>query len=187
MSSLRQRYISAEEYLEQEREAEFKSEYYTGEIFAMSGASRRHNVVTTNITSEIRRQLKGGSCEVYASDMRVEVSDHHYVYPDVVVACGEIRFKDGREDTLLNPTVIIEVLSPSTEKHDRGLKLREYQTLESLQEYLIVSQDKPHIERYHRQPDGNWLATQAKDMTDEVFLSSIGCRLPLSEVYDKAL
>jgi Uma2 family endonuclease len=119
--------------------------------------------------------------------MRVEVSDHHYVYPDVVVACGEIRFKDGREETLLNPTVLVEVLTSSTEKYDRGLKLREYQTLESLQEYSIVSQDKPHIERYHRQPDGHWLVTQADDLSDEVVLSSIDCRLPLSEVYDKAL
>ena len=144
--------ITPEEYLVTERTAEFKSEYRNGQIIAMPGASRQHNLITVNISSGLHAQLLERICEVYTNDMRVKVSDSGlYTYPDVVVVCDEPRFEDNHFDTLLNPTVIVEVLSPSTESYDRHGKFLSYQTLESLQEYILVSQNKVCVEQYVRQ------------------------------------
>jgi Uma2 family endonuclease len=174
-----------EEYLARERAAEYKSEYVNGFIVAMTGASRPHNVVAVNIGGELRSQLKGRPCEVYLADMRVKVSaTGTYRYPDVVVACGDIAFEDAELDTLLNPVVIVEVLSPSTEATDRGEKFAHYRRLASLQEYLLVSQDTPRIEQYVRQADG-WLLSEVSDLDASVRLTAIDCVLPLREVYDK--
>jgi Uma2 family endonuclease len=179
-------YLTPEEYLAMERKAEYKSEYIDGEIVAMTGASRKHNLIAVNIAREISQQLKGRPCETYPSDMRVRIpSTRLYTYPDVVVVCDEPRFEDQHVDTLLNPTLIIEVLSESTELYDRGKKFGFYRTIESLVEYLLVAQDEQRIEKYVRQPDGRWLLSEHRPPEDAVELVSIQCSLALTEVYDK--
>lgn len=176
---------TAEQYLMLERKAAYKSEYINGQIIAMSGASRAHNLIAGNIYREISLQLRGRPCEVYISDMRVKVSlTGLYTYPDVVAVCGDIRFDDEQNDTLLNPTVIVEVLSPSTEAYDRGEKFAHYRRLESLQEYLLVAQDKVCVEHYVRQGD-QWVLSEISSSSDTVHLASIGCEVALKEVYDK--
>jgi len=174
-----------EEYLALERKATQKSEYVNGQVFAMSGASRAHNLIAGNVYREISSQLKGRPCEAYVSDMRVKVSTTGlYSYPDVVAVCGEIRFDDEQKDTLLNPTVLVEVLSSSTEAYDRGEKFAHYRRLESLQEYVLIAQDKVRVEHFVRQGD-QWVLTEASNLDDTVHLASIGCRLALREIYDK--
>src|ERR1017187_5873973 len=157
MSTLPKTYLTPEQYLEIERKAEFKSEYYQGEMFAMAGARWAHNLILLNLASELRQQLRSRPCSVTSSDMRVRVNAKGlYTYPDVVVVCGEPQFLDERRDTLLNPTLIVEVLSESTEQYDRGRKFEHYRPLESLAEYLLVSSERVSVERYTRQPDGSW-------------------------------
>lgn len=184
-SKPRPRYTPAE-YLAMERQAEQRSEYLGGEIFAMGGASERHNLIVTNTVRELSLQLKGRPCKTYASDMRVKVSPTGlYTYPDIVVVCGKALFDDEETDTLLNPTVIIEVLSKSTEGYDRGQKFEHYRKLESLAEYVLIAQEKVHVECYVRQPEGQWLLSETDNAQDTVPMPSIQCRLALSEVYDK--
>ncbi|MBI4545812.1 MAG: Uma2 family endonuclease [Gemmatimonadetes bacterium] len=176
------------EYLEAERRAEYKSEYYAGEVFAMTGASRQHNLIVTNLIVSLGTQLRESPCQVYPSDMRVKVqSTGLYTYPDVAVVCGDPEFEDEQVDTLLNPTALIEVLSPSTEAYDRGRKAEHYRGLESLQVYLLVAQDEPRVERYLRQGPREWLLTEFRGLSETVELSSVGCTLPLSQVYEKVL
>src|SRR5262245_14668281 len=185
MSSQAQQRYTPEEYLALERQAECKSEYYAGEIFAMAGASRWHNLIVANVVGELRAQLKGRPCTTYPSDMRVKVSPTGlYTYPDVSVVRGEARFEDHQQDTLLNPTLIVEVLSESTEAYDRGGKFAHYRKLPSLLEYVLITQTKPHIEHYVRQPDDRWLLGEADNLHHTVHLTSIDCRLTLAEVYD---
>jgi Uma2 family endonuclease len=186
MSSQVQQRHTPEEYLALERQAQCKSEYYAGEIFAMAGASRWHNLIVTNVLRELSLQLKGRSCTTYPSDMRVKVSPTGlYTYPDATVVCGEAQFEDHQQDTLLNPTLIVEVLSESTEAHDRGGKFAHYRKLPSLMEYVLIAQTKPHIEHYVRQPDNRWLLAEADRLADTIHLPSIDCHLALAEVYDK--
>ncbi len=179
--------ISPEEYLTLERQAETKSEYLDGEIFAMSGASRKHNRLNLNLAFALDSQLKAKGCEVYASEMRVKMTETGlYTYPDVVVACGEPQFEDAEVDTLLNPQLIIEVLSKSTQDYDRGTKFVHYRALASLMEYVLVAQDRVHVEHYLRQ-SGAWLLTETDRQDDIVELPSVGARLALAEVYDRVL
>jgi len=186
MSSQPQPRYTPQEYLALERKAEHRSEYFAGEIFAMSGASERHNLIALNVAASLHAQFRNRSCKVYASDMRVKVSATGlYTYPDVVALCGEPQFDDEQKDTLLNPTVIIEVLSPSTEAYDRGDKFGHYRKLASLAEYVLISQDKPHVEHYVRQPDNQWLLSEASSLQDSVQLPSINCTLVLAEIYEK--
>ena len=186
MSSLPKPRFTPEEYLALERPAEYRSEYFNGEIFAMAGASREHNLIAGNVSRELGNQLKGRPCETYQTDMRVRVSAMGlYTYPDVVVVCGEPQFENDSVDTLLNPTLLVEVLSPSTEAYDRGDKFEQYRTLESLADYVLIAQDRYRVERFARQPDGQWLLSVAKSLDAEVSLASIGCRLPLADVYDR--
>ena len=181
-------YVSSEEYLRLERQSEFKSEYVNGEIFGMTGASLKHNLVAGNIFGELRQQLKGRQCQAYVSDMRVKVTATGlYTYPDVVVVCGEPKFEDGYFDTLLNPTLLVEVLSPSTERYDRIAKSSYYRTLESLAEHLLVAQDEVRLEQYVKQPNGQWLLSECTSLDNVVELASIGCSLNLRDVYDKVL
>jgi Uma2 family endonuclease len=181
----KQRY-TPEEYLALERQAQYKSEYFAGEIFAMAGASRWHNLIVTNVVRELSLQLKGRPCTTYPSDMRVKISPAGlYAYPDVTVVCGDAQFEDTQQDTLLNPTLIVEVLSESTEAYDRGSKFAHYRKLASLQEYVLITQTKPHVEHYVRQPDNRWLLAEADSVHDTIHLPSIDCHLALSEVYDK--
>ena len=175
-----------EEYLVLERKSEHKSEYFGGEIFAMSGASERHNLVVTNLVRELSLQLKGRPCKTYSSDMRVKVAPTGlYTYPDVMVVCDKTLFDDEQEDTLLNPSVIIEVLSKSTEGYDRGEKFAHYRKLESLTDYLLVSQTKHRVEHYVRQPDNQWLLSETEGLENTLPIGSINCVLSLAEVYDK--
>lgn len=186
MSSRPTTYLTPEEYLAAERRNEYRSEYLDGEMVAMTGASRRHNLITFNIAGELHRQLRGRPCEAYTSDMRVRLpSGRAYVYPDVVVVCGEPEFEDDYVDTLLNPAVIIEVLSDSTERYDRGKKFGLYRTIESLAEYLLVAQDERRIEQYSKQPDGRWLLADYRSPEDLAGLTSVGCTLALRDVYEK--
>ena len=174
-----------EEYLELERKAPYKSEYVNGRIFAMSGASRPHNLIAGNVYREISSQLRGRPCEAYVSDMRVKVRPTGlYTYPDIAVACEEILLDDAHNDTLLNPIVLIEVLSPSTEAYDRGEKFAHYRRLESLQEYVLIAQDKARIEHFARQGE-QWVLSEISDLTGTLHLPSIGCHLPLNDIYEK--
>jgi Uma2 family endonuclease len=184
-SKLKPRF-TPEEYLELEREAEFKSEYIDGEIIATTGASEPHNLIVTNIVRELSTQLKGRPCRVYSSDMRVDLRERSfYAYPDVVILCGEPKLHDDWMDNLLNPTIIIEVLSQSTEAYDRGRKFMKYRRIESLAEYVLVAQDSCYVEHYTRQPDDHWVLSEASSLDENIYLPSIECDLKLSEVYDK--
>ena len=177
---------SPQEYLALERKATDKSEYFNGEIFAVSGAGEEHNLIVMNIAASLHNQFRGRPCKVYANDMRIKVSPTGlYTYPDVVAVCEDAQLEDAHLDTLLNPTVLIEVLSRSTEAYDRGEKAEHYRRLPSLAEYLLVSQDKPHLEHYLRQPDDRWLLSEISDMHALVSLPAIACTLALAAVYDR--
>lgn len=179
-------YLTPEEYLAFEREADVKHEYYAGEIFAFAGASEVHNLIVVNAIRELSIEMKGRPCKVYPSDMRVRVSPTGlYTYPDVTVVCGEARFDDDHKDILLNPTVIVEVLSPSTKDYDRGGKFEQYRKLESVQEYLVIAQDRVHVEQHVRQAEGQWLLSETNSADDVIALPSIGCRLAVADLYEK--
>jgi len=179
-------YLSPEDYLALERRAEFKSEYFDGEIFAMAGASEPHNLITINTIRELSIQLKKRPCKAYANDMRVKVSPTGlFTYPDVIVVCGQAQFDDIQRDTLLNPTLIVEVLSDSTEAYDRGRKFEHYRKLESLMEYVLIAQHRPHVESYRRQPDQRWVLTESDGLESSLRLDAIDCELALAEIYDK--
>ena len=174
-----------EEYLELERKAPYKNEYVNGRIFAMSGANRPHNLIAGNVFGELRSQLRGRPCEAYVSDMRVKVSPTGlYTYPDIAVACEEILLDDAHNDTLLNPTVLIEVLSPSTEAYDRGEKFAHYRRLESLREYVLIVQDKARVEHFVRQGE-QWVLSELSGLAGILHLPSIECHLPLKDIYEK--
>ncbi|HZD05565.1 MAG TPA: Uma2 family endonuclease [Longimicrobiales bacterium] len=178
-------WISPEEYLDLERRAETKSEYLDGRIYAMAGASRAHNAIVANLVIEIGRQVKGGPCRVYPSDLRVRVSEAGmYTYPDVSVVCGEAELEDEHRDTLLNPTVLIEVLSESTERYDRGRKAEHYRRIGSLQEYVLVAQAEPHVECYRRAGEREWVLTEAVGLDESAQLTAVPCVLLLRDVYD---
>ncbi|HYX71214.1 MAG TPA: Uma2 family endonuclease [Nitrososphaera sp.] len=180
--------LTSEEYLAIERKAEYKNEYLNGEMFAMVGASRKHNLIAGSVFGELREQLKGKSCEAYTNDMRVKVSSSGlYTYPDVVVVCGEPQFEDSYIDTLLNPTLLVEVLSESTESYDRGKKSGFYRTIDSLGEYLLVAQDEYRVEQYVKQGDGRWLLIDIRSLDGIIELHSIECRLVLKDVYDRVV
>jgi Uma2 family endonuclease len=185
MSALPKMY-SPQEYLALERKSSYKSEYWDGEIFAMAGASERHNLISLNVGAELRTQLRGRNCRVYPSDMRVRIpATGLYTYPAIIVVCGKPQFEDREQDTLLNPTLIVEVLSASTENYDRGRKFQNYRSLASLTEYLLIAQDEVHLEHYLRRPDQQWLLTETQDRQGTLHLPTIECTLAVAEVYDK--
>ena len=178
--------MTPEAYLAFERASAEKHEYYDGEVYAMTGASATHNLIVGNVVASLHAQLRQRPCLVYPSDMRVKtLSTILYTYPDVSVVCGEPQFEDAAADTLLNPAVIVEVLSPSTERYDRGKKFQHYRTLVSLQEYVLIAQDGPRIERFTRQADDTWLLADAAEMGAALALESIQCNLALADVYEK--
>ena len=186
MSTVPKKRLTEAEYLARERAADFKSEFYRGEMFAMAGASREHNLITMNLGTALNTQLRDTDCEVYPSDMRVKVSPTGlYTYPDVTVACDQPRFEDEQSDTLVNPLVIVEVLSESTEAYDRGAKFEQYRRIDSFREYLLVAQDRVHLEHFSRQDDGNWLLREYSELTTKVKLESISCEVSLVDVYLK--
>jgi Uma2 family endonuclease len=180
------RLFTPDEYILIERGAEFKSEYLDGEIFAMSGATMVHNRIVRNVLTELDRQLADKPCEPFGSDMRVGVTARGpYFYPDVLVVCGEPQLRDGVKDCLMNPTVIVEVLSPSTESYDRVQKFSNYQQIATFTDYLLIAQDEPRIEHYCRQSGGGWLLNTITGMDGSVHLQSISCELLLSKAYQR--
>jgi Uma2 family endonuclease len=178
-------YLTAEEYLALERQAETRSEYIEGEMVAMTGGTWAHGLVIGNLVYSLKSRLQGGSCSVIPSDLRVRTSPEIYSYPDVVVICGEPSFADGQGDILTNPILIVEVLSPSTESYDRGRKFESYQLLDSLKEYVLVAQDRPRVEHFLRQDGHVWLYTEVSGLDSSVSLTSIGCQIPLAEIYER--
>jgi len=186
MVAIQKQKWTVEEYLAMERASEEKHEFLDGEIYLMSGASFNHNQIVGRTLGLLFVQLQNGPCDVLPSDMRVKVNDSGlYTYPDIIVICGEPKVEETEQDTLLNPTVIIEVLSPSTESYDRGKKFQHYRALDSLQEYVLIAQDQARIERYLRQPSGEWLLSDAVGLEAVIDLPSIQCKLALADVYAK--
>ena len=182
-----QTYLTPEEYLAWERKQPFKNEYHNGQIVAMSGASRWHNRITLDTSTDLNNQLMNSDCEVFSGDMRVRTSPTvSYLYPDVIVVCGEARFEDDTFDTLLNPIVVIEVLSPSTAAYDRGEKFESYKQLASLQEYILISQDRVRVESYHRQGT-QWLHNTLQHLEDVLPVASIECEVPLRAIYRRVV
>lgn len=185
-----QTYLTPEEYIAFERKAipdadTIRSEYVNGEIISMSGASRTHNLITINISTALHSRLRGSGCETYANEMRVSSpATSSYFYPDVVVVCEEPRFEDDVFDTLLNPILLVEVLSPSTEAFDRGEKFAHYRSLAALREYVLVAQDQMLVEHFRRQ-EKQWILTDFRKGEEILSLSSIQCELPLQEIYER--
>lgn len=176
--------LSVRDYLLEDAKSEMKLEYYWGDVLAMAGASFYHNIISANVTAGLHSQLRKRPCVTTPSDMRLFAHNQMYTYPDVMVVCGEPEVIRDRGDTLLNPTVIIEVLSPSTEAKDRGIKWQAYREIESLQDYLMIYQAEARVEHYTR-TDAGWLLRDAVGLEAQVNLMSIDCVLPLSDIYEK--
>ncbi|MGV3601986.1 MAG: Uma2 family endonuclease [Dyadobacter fermentans] len=187
MTAVAIKMYTQEEYLELERAAEYKSEYYRGEIFAMSGASRYHNRITENLSGEIYIALKGKSCQSFSRDMRVHIPENTlYTYPDLLIVCGKPEFLDNQTDTLLNPSVIIEVLSPSTEGYDQGKKFHLYRSLKTLAEYVLIDSQEERAEVYRKGSDGVWaLSSEADDMEGSIEIAHIGLTLKMADIYSQ--
>jgi Uma2 family endonuclease len=180
------RRLTEAEYLETERAAEFKSEFFDGEMFAMAGGTAQHSLIATNLAAAFQNHLRNHSCTAYNADLRIKIeATGLYTYPDLSVICGPLRFAAGTNDTVLNPTVLVEVLSNSTEAYDRGRKFEHYRRLPALQEYLLVSQAEPRIEQFIRQPDGHWLLNEAVGLEKKLELPSLKIMISLSEVFAK--
>ena len=186
MSAQAQARLTPEQYLAAERAAEFKHEYYNGQMYARPGGSFQHFQIIANMSGELRAMLKKRPCAVGSSELRLRISrEGLYTYPDVLVICGEPRFADDQHDTLLNPALIVEVLSPSTEAYDRGFKSAQYRTVESLEEYALVSQVEPRVEVFRRQLGGHWLLSEAVGLESVCHFESLDCAVPLAEIYAK--
>jgi Uma2 family endonuclease len=187
MSSLPDYRVSPDEYLARERTAASRSEYLDGYIVAMSGGSEAHNVIAGNLVTLLNVHLRAKPCRVFPSDMKVHRMDTaRYFYPDVTVVCGESRFVDDQRDVLLNPILVIEVLSDDTENFDRGTKFKSYLRLDSLIEYVLVSQTAPAVEHYVRQSAGDWLYSRVEGLDQEVTFTSVGLVAKLTDIFNKA-
>ncbi len=184
MSALPKPQWTIKSYLAFEEASEVRHEYLYGEVYAMTGASKNHNLIVATTITSLGTQLAKRPCAVFPSDQRLRVSAEQYSYPDISVVCGEPQFGDEKPDTLLNPTVLIEVLSPSTEGYDRGKKSEGYRKLKSLQEYLLISQEKYHIEHYVRQ-NNKWVVTDVNQLDATIELTSIECTLAVADIYQK--
>jgi Uma2 family endonuclease len=177
--------LTPEEYLGIEREAEYKSEYYDCVMYAREGARAPHDRIKSNVYGELGNAFRLRRCLGFTSDMRVGTVARHYTYPDACALCGEPRFLDERQDTLLNPSLIVEVLSQSTEACDRGRKFELYQSISSFREYLLLALDRVHADHYVRQPGGLWLLASAGGLDDVMVLESVGRSLKLADLYEK--
>jgi Uma2 family endonuclease len=179
--------VSPEEYLAREREAERKHEYRDGEIIPMAGATRQHVLIVTNVAAELRDQLYDrDDCLVFSTDLRVQAGEEQlFTYPDVAVACGEPHYRDDQFDTLLNPTLLVEVLSKSTRDYDRGGKFARYRTIATLCDYVLIDQERAHVEHFSKQDDGRWVLEETDDREATLALDSVGAELALAEVYHK--
>jgi Uma2 family endonuclease len=180
------RRLSEAEYLKLERAAEFKSEFFDGDLFAMASGTPQHSLIATNLAREVGNRLKGGHSVPYNADLRIKIeATGLYTYPDLSVICGSLKFAEGTDDTVMNPTVLVEVLSDSTEAYDRGKKFEHYRQIPTLQEYLLVSQKEPRIEQFTHQPDGRWLLNEAAGLDAGLELPSLRITLSLAEVFSK--
>jgi Uma2 family endonuclease len=176
--------LSLEQYLELERAAEYRSEFIDGLMVAMAGGTRDHAVLQGNIQGELRERLKGTACRAFGSDFRIQVSRRYSTYPDVAVVCGKEVLADEHKDCYTNPAVVVEVLSPSSEKYDRGEKFRRYRTLASLQDYILVDQRRVLIEHFTRQPDNTWTLRDYQTLADELRIETIGVSIPIQRIYE---
>jgi Uma2 family endonuclease len=177
--------FSLAEYFAQEEQADYRSEYYQGEIFAMAGGTANHNLIALNVAASLRSALRGKPCKAFMADMRVLVKRHQlYTYPDVMAVCGPLKYAPGRNDTVTNPVLIVEVLSPSTEAYDRGKKFEFYRTIDSLQEYILVDQARIYVERHRPLGLGRWEMTAFEAPTDVLALASVGVELTLAGIYE---
>ena len=183
----KKKYILPEEYLALERDSLERHEYFDGEIFLMAGTSEEHANISSNVNISLGTQLKKRPCKSYQSDLRVHIpATGLYTYPDVIVVCGKPQLlEDAYLDTLLNPDLIVEVLSPSTADYDKGTKFDHYRTIDSLKEYVLVWQDKKRVARYTKQTDGSWTLNDFIGEEAEIVLSSINCKLLMEDIYDK--
>jgi Uma2 family endonuclease len=186
MTALASTQYSFEDYLAIERELDTRNEYIGGQVYAMTGAKENHNLIVVNLAAELRARFKQRPCRVFANDMKVRINlADASTYPDVLALCGEREFHDQRKDIICNPSLIVEVLSPSTEAHDRGDKFALYRRLPSLQDYLLISQERMAAELYTRQADGRWLMSEFNQEQQVIRLDSVDCEVPMAEIYDK--
>ncbi len=184
MSSAAKSKLTVAEYLAFERASESKHEFFDGELFAMTGGTPAHSLIASNFIREAGNALKDRPCVVYTSDLRVKVNATGlYTYPDVTIVCGEQKFDDNQSDTLINPTIVVEVLSKSTASYDRGPKSKHFRKIDSLQALILIEQDSPVVEVYCRQSDGKWILTDATELTDSIAIEPIGIFIPLAEIY----
>ena len=188
MSSVPKHCITPDEYLHRERQAEFRSEYFRGETFAMAGASANHNLIVGNCVQTLGQQLKKKPCRVYPSDLKLRIeATGLYTYPDLSVVCGEPQLDSDAGDVLLNPVVLVEVLSDSTEAYDRGKKFEHYRTIPSLKHYILIAQDRHSIDCFSHQPGGSWNLTSCQGLDGKIELGTIDSQLAAAEVYDKVV
>ncbi len=174
------------EYLERERIAEFKSEFFDGEMFAMAGGTLRHSLIATNLAREFGNQLKDKRRTAFNTDLRIQIeATGLYTYPDLSVICGDPQFVDGNQDTVTNPAVIVEVLSDSTEAYDRGKKFEHYRQIPSLREYLLVNQKEPRVEQFLRQESGGWLLREVNGLDATLFSPTLSTTVALAEIYSR--
>jgi Uma2 family endonuclease len=185
MSTQPETFLTPERYLAIEREVPYKSEYFDGEMFAREGARERHDLIAGNVRGNLWTSFRSRPCRAYTSDMRVRTISGLYSYSDTSAVCGEPKFLDETRDTLLNPSLIVEVLSPSTEAYDRGRKFELYQSIPSFTEYLLLASDRVHADLYVRQPGGQWLLSSFGMLEDTLTLESVNCRLKLADLYEK--
>ena len=184
MSTVPKTRLTTKQYLEKERAAQYRSEFFRGEMFTMVGASRKHNLIAGNVSRRIGEQFDGRPCEVYQSDMRVKANATGlYTYPDTVATCDEPRFEDSHVDTLVNPKAIVEVLSPSTELWDRGKKFEHYRSIPSLREFILISQNHVLVEKFAINADGEWALRDYRTLEDILVLDSISCQIKLSDIF----
>jgi Uma2 family endonuclease len=180
----KEKYYTPQEYLAVEEEAGYKSEYFQGEIFAMSGGSANHNRISGNLYITLETAFEGKPCEAFITGMRLLVSENGlYTYPDIMVVCGELDFVEGRDDTVTNPVVIVEVLSKSTEGYDRGAKFELYRALQTFQDYVLVDQAKVHIEHFHKLDDGRWILQEFNQLEDVFTIETIDFDISLQQIY----
>ena len=181
----RSKALTAKEYLEIERAAAFKSEYYKGEMFAMAGTSYDHARIVSNLTVSIGYFLRGKPCDIIGSDLRVHMAKNSlYTYPDAIIICGKPEFLDEEFDTLINPSVIFEILSPSTKNYDRGEKFKLYRDIDSLTEYILISSENVGVEIFRRQPNNNWLLSEYKTLDESFMIEKIGYEMKIADLYE---
>jgi len=188
MATVPKHYLTPEEYLHREKDAEFRSEYFRGEMFAMAGASANHILIVGNCVQTLGQQLKKKPCRVYPSDLKLRIeATGLFTYPDLSVVCGDPQIETNGGDVLLNPVVLVEVLSDSTEAYDRGKKSQHYRTIPSLKHYALIAQDRHSIDCFTRKPDGSWVLTSCHALDEKVELEAIDCQLAITEVFDKVV